>query len=125
MLRSTRQLKKIASMIRNPSALKSATQSQVKSINPASAIRNANIKITSEAPNFAQEIQAIKRQKLEEGKARESGYVDQRLLNINAKWNVLYRFPELLLEWMFPMAFSGIHSFHTDSITSLSQEFII
>nr|GLL45448.1 protein TPX2 isoform X2 [Ipomoea trifida] len=63
--------KKIASMIRNPSALKSKTQSQVKSINPASARRNTNMKITSETPNFAQENQAIKRQKLEEGKARQ------------------------------------------------------
>nr|GMC95597.1 protein TPX2-like [Ipomoea batatas] len=55
----------------NPSALKSKTQSQVKSINPASARRNTNMKITSETPNFAQENQAIKRQKLEEGKARQ------------------------------------------------------
>ncbi|XP_019172271.1 PREDICTED: protein TPX2 isoform X2 [Ipomoea nil] len=63
--------KKIASMIRNPSALKSKTQSQVKTINPASARRNTNMKIISETPNFAQENQAIKRQKLEEGKARQ------------------------------------------------------
>ncbi|XP_019174098.1 PREDICTED: protein TPX2-like [Ipomoea nil] len=69
MLRSTRQLKKVVSMIRNPSALKSATQSQVKSINTDSARRNANVKITSETPNIAQENQALKRQKLEEGKA--------------------------------------------------------
>lgn len=33
------------------------------------------MKITSETPNFAQENQAIKRQKLEEGKARQVGHL--------------------------------------------------
>ncbi|VFQ88015.1 unnamed protein product [Cuscuta campestris] len=63
--------KKIASIIRNPSVLKSKTQSQMKSINPVSARRNTNMKMTSETPNFVQENQAIKRQKLEGGKSRQ------------------------------------------------------
>ncbi|XP_059659824.1 protein TPX2 [Cornus florida] len=65
--------KKIASMVRNPSALKSKNQwqsAQAKSIKPTSVRRDKNMKSSVGTPNFAQENQAIKRQKLEGGKSR-------------------------------------------------------
>ncbi|KAA8526353.1 hypothetical protein F0562_008444 [Nyssa sinensis] len=66
--------KKIASMVRNPSTQKSKIQShssQAKSIKPASVRRNTNVKNNVGTPGFAQENQAIKRQKLEGGKSRQ------------------------------------------------------
>ncbi|KAL3509324.1 hypothetical protein ACH5RR_028725 [Cinchona calisaya] len=66
--------KKIASMLRNPSALKpkhQSQQSQAKSIKPASVRKDTYVKSTVETPNFPQENQAIKRQKLEGGKSRQ------------------------------------------------------
>uniref|UniRef100_A0A5B7AV34 Protein TPX2 n=1 Tax=Davidia involucrata TaxID=16924 RepID=A0A5B7AV34_DAVIN len=66
--------KNIARMVRNPSALKSKNQlqlSQAKSIKPASVRRDTNVKNTVRTPNFAQENQAIKRQKLEGGRSRQ------------------------------------------------------
>ncbi|KAA8524340.1 hypothetical protein F0562_010763 [Nyssa sinensis] len=66
--------KNIARMVRNPSALKSKNQlqlSQAKSIKPASVRRDTNVKNTGRTPNFAQENQAIKRQKLEGGRSRQ------------------------------------------------------
>ncbi|XAR55534.1 hypothetical protein NMG60_11035631 [Bertholletia excelsa] len=66
--------KKIASMFRNPSALKSQNRSQLsqaKSTKPASVRRETNLKNGSATPNFAQENQPIKRQKLEGGKSRQ------------------------------------------------------
>ncbi|KAK9286020.1 hypothetical protein L1049_025223 [Liquidambar formosana] len=67
--------KKIASLVRNPSALKSKNKSQLSqvkgSIKPTSVKRDTNVKNTVGTLNFAQENQAIKRQKLEGGKARQ------------------------------------------------------
>ncbi|CAH9139541.1 unnamed protein product [Cuscuta epithymum] len=63
--------RKVSSSIRNPSALKSKPQSQMRSINVASGSRNTNRKNTSGAPNLVQENQAIKKQKLEGGKSRQ------------------------------------------------------
>ncbi|XP_055824809.1 protein TPX2 isoform X2 [Solanum dulcamara] len=62
--------KKISSMLRNPSALKSKTL-PVKSFNPASVRKQAIMRSAVGTPNFGQENQAIKRQKLETGKAKQ------------------------------------------------------
>ncbi|PHT76675.1 Protein TPX2 [Capsicum annuum] len=62
--------KKISSMLRNPSALKSKTL-HVKSSNPASVRKQAIMRNAAGTPNFGQENQAIKRQKLESGKAKQ------------------------------------------------------
>lgn len=61
-------------MLKKPSALKSRNQlqqSQARSIKPASVKKDMNMISTIEAPNFAQENQAIKWQKLEGGKTRQ------------------------------------------------------
>ncbi|KAL8088210.1 protein TPX2 isoform X1 [Apium graveolens] len=74
--------RKIASMVRNPSLLKSKTQpklSQAKSIKPESVKRN-NIMNKLWTPNFAQENQAIKRQKLDAGKTRQILNVKPQIL---------------------------------------------
>ncbi|XP_031393565.1 protein TPX2 isoform X1 [Punica granatum] len=66
--------KKIASLIRNPSALKPKVplqSAQAKTPKPASAMRNTNVKNGAATPNLAQENQAVKRQKLEGGKSRQ------------------------------------------------------
>ncbi|GMY10150.1 protein TPX2-like isoform X3 [Fagus crenata] len=67
--------KKIASLVRNPSALKPKNQlqsSKSKSIKPSSVKRDTNVKKNSAGtPNLALENQAIKRQKLEGGKTRQ------------------------------------------------------
>ncbi|PHT97104.1 hypothetical protein BC332_33970 [Capsicum chinense] len=66
--------KKIASILRNPSALKTKArlqQSQLKkNSNPASARKQAITKSVVGTYNLAQENQAIKRQKLEGGKSK-------------------------------------------------------
>ncbi|PHT40284.1 hypothetical protein CQW23_19138 [Capsicum baccatum] len=66
--------KKIASILRNPSALKTKAhlqQSQLKkNSNPASARKQAITKSAVGTYNLAQENQAIKRQKLEGGKSK-------------------------------------------------------
>ncbi|PHT37437.1 hypothetical protein CQW23_21010 [Capsicum baccatum] len=66
--------KKIASILRNPSALKTKAhlqQSQLKkNSNPASARKQAIMKSAVGTHNLAQENQAIKRQKLEGGKSK-------------------------------------------------------
>ncbi|XP_010260277.1 PREDICTED: protein TPX2-like isoform X2 [Nelumbo nucifera] len=66
--------KKIASAIRNPSALKPKNQSQLsqaKNGKPTNARSVTTAKSTVVAPDFAQENQAIKRQKLEGGRSRQ------------------------------------------------------
>ncbi|PIN15194.1 hypothetical protein CDL12_12171 [Handroanthus impetiginosus] len=67
--------KKIASILRNHSALNSKNQlqkSQAKSaVKPASVRRETNAKNVVGTPNFAHENHAIKRQKLEGGKSRQ------------------------------------------------------
>ncbi|OVA00365.1 TPX2 [Macleaya cordata] len=66
--------KKIASLVRNPSTLKPKNQSQlsqVKGVKPTSARSVKTVKNISAAPEFAQENQAIKRQKLDEGRSRQ------------------------------------------------------
>ncbi|KAK9676833.1 hypothetical protein RND81_11G104500 [Saponaria officinalis] len=67
--------KKIASALKNPSALKSKVQSHLshsKSVKPASIRRDASNKKSSVGtPNLVQENQAIKRQKLDNGKTRQ------------------------------------------------------
>ncbi|XP_021681206.2 protein TPX2 isoform X2 [Hevea brasiliensis] len=66
--------KHIASLVRNPSALKMKSQplsSQVKGSRPESVRRDANVKNAAGTPNLAQENQAIKRQKLEGGRSRQ------------------------------------------------------
>ncbi|XP_015080946.1 protein TPX2 [Solanum pennellii] len=62
--------KKIPSMLRNPSALKSKTL-PAKSANPATVRKQAIMRSAVRTPNFGQENQAIKRQKLESGKAKQ------------------------------------------------------
>ncbi|MCD7466858.1 hypothetical protein HAX54_003901 [Datura stramonium] len=62
--------KKISSLLRNPSALKSKTL-PVKSANPSSMRKQAIMTSAVGTPNFGQENQAIKRQKLESGKAKK------------------------------------------------------
>ncbi|KAL9244496.1 hypothetical protein vseg_018267 [Gypsophila vaccaria] len=67
--------KKIASALKNPSSLKSRVQSHLshsKSVKPASVRRDASNKKSSVGmPNLVQENQAIKRQKLDNGKTRQ------------------------------------------------------
>ncbi|CAA2982168.1 TPX2 isoform X1 [Olea europaea subsp. europaea] len=66
--------KKIASMLRNPSTLNPKNRlhkSQAKSSKAATATRDTKVKNTVGTLNFAQENQAIKRQKLEGGKSRQ------------------------------------------------------
>ncbi|KAM1717965.1 hypothetical protein ACFX11_025736 [Malus domestica] len=66
--------KKIASMVRNPSALKQKSHlqsSQTKSIKPNSVKRETHGKNATGTPNLGQENQAIKRQKLDEGRSRQ------------------------------------------------------
>ncbi|KAF8411132.1 hypothetical protein HHK36_003671 [Tetracentron sinense] len=66
--------KKIASLVRNPSALKLRNHSQLsqaKRLKLTSARRATTAKNTVAIPDFVQENQAIKRQKLEEGRSRQ------------------------------------------------------
>ncbi|XP_010272382.1 PREDICTED: protein TPX2-like [Nelumbo nucifera] len=66
--------KKIASLVRNPSALKHKDQSQLphaKNVKPASSRSVTKAKSTASAPDFAQENQAIKKQRLEGGRSRQ------------------------------------------------------
>ncbi|KAL3352619.1 hypothetical protein AABB24_020561 [Solanum stoloniferum] len=68
------QTAKKSSILRNPSALKSTTQTQqshLRSSNQATVRKQAINKSDVGTPNFAQENQAVKRQKLEEGKSRK------------------------------------------------------
>ncbi|PHU07689.1 Protein TPX2 [Capsicum chinense] len=72
--KSQQTAKKIASILRNPSALKSKTQPQeshLRSSNQATVRKQAIKKSDVRTPNFAQENQAVKRQKLEEGRSRK------------------------------------------------------
>lgn len=65
--------KKIASLVKNPSALKLRNQPQISQSNvikPSSEARNTNVKKVGTTANFVHENQAIKRQKLEGGKTR-------------------------------------------------------
>ncbi|ONI17147.1 hypothetical protein PRUPE_3G140300 [Prunus persica] len=65
--------KKIASIVRNPSALKQKSHlqsSQTKNIKPSSVKREKKVKNATGTPNLAQENQAIKRQKLDGGRSR-------------------------------------------------------
>ncbi|KAJ8561108.1 hypothetical protein K7X08_027298 [Anisodus acutangulus] len=67
-------VKKIASILRNPSAFKSKTQPQQshrRTSNQSTVRKQAIMKSAVGTPNFAQENQAVKRQKLEEGKSRK------------------------------------------------------
>ncbi|CAL1377331.1 unnamed protein product [Linum trigynum] len=67
----------IASLVKNPSVLKSKSQaqsSQIKGVKPQSSLKkggNNNTNNPAGAFSFAQENQAIKRQKLEDGKSRQ------------------------------------------------------
>ncbi|KAG9160944.1 hypothetical protein Leryth_025005 [Lithospermum erythrorhizon] len=67
--------KKATCLLRNSSGLKlkpqSKESSQVKSSKAAGVIRNTNVNNVSSTTKFAQENQAIKRQKLEGGNARQ------------------------------------------------------
>ncbi|XP_042494669.1 protein TPX2 [Macadamia integrifolia] len=66
--------KKIASLVKNPSALKPKNRcelSKAKSGKPASSESLKTAKNTVAAPDFAQENQAIKRQKLDGGRTRQ------------------------------------------------------
>ncbi|CAN8311148.1 unnamed protein product [Cochlearia groenlandica] len=65
---------KIASLLRNPSALRPKNQSQssqAKGSHHKSVKRETNVKSIARTTNLIQENQAIKRQKLEDGKARQ------------------------------------------------------
>ncbi|GKU93094.1 hypothetical protein SLEP1_g6722 [Rubroshorea leprosula] len=67
--------KKIGDLARNPSALRPKNQLQSSKANSttklASEKRETNVKNMTGAPSFAQENQAIKRQKLEGGRSRQ------------------------------------------------------
>ncbi|KAG7011981.1 Protein TPX2, partial [Cucurbita argyrosperma subsp. argyrosperma] len=66
--------RKIASMVKNPSALKARSQlksSQIKNVKPNSVKREANVKNTCGTSSLAQENQPIKRQKLDGGLSRQ------------------------------------------------------
>ncbi|KAL2924788.1 Protein TPX2 [Bienertia sinuspersici] len=67
------QAKKIASAIKNPSALKSKIESHTRSAKPAATVRRDRTNINSSigTPNLVQENQAVKRQKLDDGKTRQ------------------------------------------------------
>ncbi|CAN4087248.1 unnamed protein product [Withania somnifera] len=84
--------KKIASILRNPSALKSKAHlkhSQLKkSNNPASARKQPITKSVVGMHNVSQENQAIKRQKLEDGKSRQILNVKPQNLPHKAKVGV-------------------------------------
>lgn len=73
--RKQQTARKIASLIKNPSELKSKLQlqqSQAKSNKPPTSVRrDTKVKSSVETPNFIQENQAVKRQKLEGGKSRQ------------------------------------------------------
>ncbi|KAF9589685.1 hypothetical protein IFM89_027213 [Coptis chinensis] len=73
-LKKTQTAKKIASLVRNPSTLKPKNQSQLsqtKSENRSIARSAMTAKKTVRTPDFAQENQAIKRQKLDGGQSRQ------------------------------------------------------
>ncbi|XP_073312454.1 protein TPX2-like [Primulina huaijiensis] len=79
--------KKIASLLKNPSAMKSKIQlqnSQVKSIKPATGKRENNAKNDIGTPNLAHEYPAIKKQKLEGGQS-------QQILTINKPANLPHK----------------------------------
>ncbi|KAK6134913.1 hypothetical protein DH2020_031333 [Rehmannia glutinosa] len=85
--KKTQTAKKIASILKNPSALNSKKQlpkSQAKSTKPTSVRRDTNAKNIVGTPNFAQENPAIKRQKLEGGKSRQ-------ILTINKPSNLPHK----------------------------------
>ncbi|VVA89863.1 unnamed protein product [Arabis nemorensis] len=66
--------RKIASLVRNPSALRPKNQSQssqAKSSHQKSVKRETSVKNTAANTNLIQENQAIKRQKLDDGKSRQ------------------------------------------------------
>ncbi|KAK3040493.1 hypothetical protein RJ639_028778 [Escallonia herrerae] len=84
--------KKIASIVKNPSALKSKNQlqlSQAKSIKPSSVRRETSLRTKVGTPMFSQENQAIKRQKLEGGQSRQ-------ILSINTQNLPHKRRPDLV-----------------------------
>ncbi|KAK4255528.1 hypothetical protein QN277_008518 [Acacia crassicarpa] len=86
--------KKIAALVKNPSALKTKAQSQsseMKTKLPPSAVRtksrllSSTMKSAAGTPNLSQENQAIKRQKLEGGKARQILNVKPQILPHKSK----------------------------------------
>ncbi|KAK4409290.1 protein TPX2 [Sesamum angolense] len=79
--------KKIASMLKNPSAMNSRNRlqkSQVNNNKPASVRRDTNVKSIVGTHNFAHENHAIKRQKLEGGKSRQ-------ILTVNKPLNLPHK----------------------------------
>ncbi|KAI3515470.1 hypothetical protein L1887_14366 [Cichorium endivia] len=91
--KSQQTARKIASAIKNPSALKSKSQtSQAKgSKTPAPVRRDTNQtnKIVGSTPNFTQENQAIKRQKLEGGKTRQILNIKTQILPHKERFSAL------------------------------------
>ncbi|KAL3647109.1 hypothetical protein CASFOL_008077 [Castilleja foliolosa] len=80
--RRTQTAKKIASILKNPSALNSKKQlpkSQAKSTKPASVRRDPNARNIVGTPNFAHENHAIKRQKLDGGKSLQIRTINKPL----------------------------------------------
>ncbi|KAH0983383.1 hypothetical protein GBA52_010560 [Prunus armeniaca] len=82
--------KKIASIVKNPSALKQKSHlqsSQTKNIKPSSVKREKNVKNATGTPNLAQENQAIKRQKLDGGRSRQEPEFEtsQRVRSVRVK----------------------------------------
>ncbi|CAK7322742.1 unnamed protein product [Dovyalis caffra] len=66
--------RRIASLVKNPSLVKPKSQSQssqAKGIKPASVKKDPNVKNVAGTANLAQENQAIKKQKLDEGRSRQ------------------------------------------------------
>ncbi|KAL2245824.1 UNVERIFIED_CONTAM: Protein TPX2, partial [Sesamum indicum] len=78
--------KKIASMLKNPSAMNSKNRLQKSQVNnkPASVRRDTNVKSIVGTHNFAHENHAIKRQKLEGGKSRQ-------ILTVNKPLNLPHK----------------------------------
>ncbi|KFK42722.1 targeting protein for xklp2 [Arabis alpina] len=73
-LKKQQTARKIASLVRNPSALRPKSQlqsSQAKNSHQKSVKRETSVKNTAGNTNLIQENQAIKRQKLDDGKSRQ------------------------------------------------------
>ncbi|KAJ4850730.1 hypothetical protein Tsubulata_042082 [Turnera subulata] len=94
----------IASLVRNPSALKTNNQSQSSLVRGG---KKPNVKDAAGTPNLAQENQAIKRQKLEGGRTRQ-------ILNVKP--------PQPLLHKSKPGLGGGSSSFCLSTATNMKKE---
>lgn len=63
--------KKIAALVKNPSALKTKSQLQSSTMKTKAQLLSSTMKSAAGTPHLSQENQAIKRQKLEGGRTRQ------------------------------------------------------